>query len=195
MRARIINKEHEYYNNTFKIHKMNYDYIVIYLEDNSEYSLKREDVEFISENEGEDIIVDCIDLIKIKLNNGIAFTFYKLLTSCIEEKIQKKIDNIIVLTDIYNINRRGIWEKKLFLVINNKIPLTVDVIGRKFDSIFNITINEVSQNDFIKICTADMKRIKEEIEEKENLLKIYQKTSKNIQKKTKVNKKRRKEIN
>lgn len=195
MRARIINKEHEYYNNTFKIHKMNYDYIVIYLEDNSEYSLKREDVEFISENEGEDIIVDCIDLIKIKLNNGIAFTFYKLLTSCIEEKIQKKIDNIIVLTDIYNINRRGIWEKKLFLVINNKIPLTVDVIGRKFDSIFNITINEVSQDDFIKICTADMKRIKEEIEEKENLLKIYQKTSKNIQKKTKVNKKRRKEIN
>lgn len=195
MKARIINKEHEYYDNTFKIHKMNYDYIVVYLEDNSEYSLKREDVEFISENEGEDIIVNCIDLIKIKLNNGIAFTFYKLLTSCIEEKIQKKIDNIIVLTDIYNINRRGIWEKKLFLVINNKIPLTVDVIGRKFDSIFNITIDEVSQDDFIKICTDDMKRIKEEIEEKENLLKIYQKTSKNIQKKTKVNKKRRKEIN
>lgn len=195
MKARIINKEHEYYNNTFKIHKMNYDYIVVYLEDNSEYSLKREDVEFISENEGEDIIVNCIDLIKIKLNNGIAFSFYKLLTSCIEEKIQKKIDNIIVLTDIYNINRRGIWEKKLFLVINDKMPLTVDVIGRKFDSIFNITINEVSKDDFIEMCSTDMKRIKEEIEEKENLLKIYQKTSKNIQKKTKVNKKRRKEIN
>lgn len=169
MKARIINKEHEYYNNTFKIHKMNYDYIVVYLEDNSEYSLKREDVEFISENEGEDIIVSCIDLIKIKLNNGIAFSFYKLLTSCIEEKIQKKIDNIIVLTDIYNINRRGIWEKKLFLVINDKMPLTVDVIGRKFDSIFNITINEVSKDDFIEMCSTDMKRIKEEIEEK----KIY----------------------
>lgn len=195
MKARIINKEHEYYNNTFKIHKMNYDYIVVYLEDNSEYSLKREDVEFISENEGEDIIVSCIDLIKIKLNNGIAFSFYKLLTSCIEEKIQKKIDNIIVLTDIYNINRRGIWEKKLFLVINDKMPLTVDVIGRKFDSIFNITINEVSKDDFIEMCSTDMKRIKEEIEEKENLLKIYQKTSKNIQKRLKVNKKRRKEIN
>lgn len=195
MKARVINKQDKYYNNIYKVHKMNYDYIIVYLEDNSECSMEREAVEFIPENEEEDIIVNCKDLIKIKLNNGIAFTFYKLLTSCIQEKIQNDIDNITVLTDTYNINRRGIWEKKLFLVINDKIPLTVDVIGRKYDDTFNITINDVSKDDFLKMCTEDIKQIQEDIKEKENLLKIYEKTRKNVLKKSRMNKKRLKEIN
>ncbi|ERI95186.1 hypothetical protein HMPREF1982_00411 [Clostridiales bacterium oral taxon 876 str. F0540] len=172
MRIKIINEKLSNYEDEYKVHSINYDMVVV--EDNNERTaVSIEDVRLIPETDIDKLIVNYSDILKIKLNNYISAALYAALIEGIESKIDNKLCSLEVLKDEYKINKRGIWEKKLILVVNNSIPLEVTAIGEKYAEKFSITFKEINLNSFIEGCFENIKHIKKEIEEKERSIDRY----------------------
>lgn len=179
MKVRIKNKSLRCYEKEFKVIKMNYDYIVVY-DGNERRRFHKDEVEFISEYNYENVILDCKDIIKIRLDRGMSLLLYSKLVSCIESKTEGKIKRINVLKDEYRIIRKGLWEKNLFLVINEEIPLYINIIGRNFDRNFDITIKDMSLEQFVGDCTSEIKQLETLIKEKKALSERYRRALKNV---------------
>jgi hypothetical protein len=172
MRIKIINEKLSNYNDEYKVQSMNYDMVVV--DDNNERTaVNIEDVKLIPETNIDKLIVNYSDILKIKLNNYISAALYAALIEGIEGETNRRLDSLEVLKDEYKISKRGIWEKKLVLVVNKSIPLDVTVIGEKYADKFSITFKKINLNDFIEGCFENIKHIKKEIEEKEKSIDRY----------------------
>lgn len=163
----------------FKVQKMNYDDIVVY-DGTERRHFRRDEVEFISESTYEDILIECKDIIKIKLDRGMSLNVYTKLVCFIEDKTNGKIKNINVLKDEYKVIRKGLWEKKLFLVINKTTPLEVSIIGRNFSKTFDITIKDIELERFIEGCISEIKELNDSIKRKKDLSDRYKKALQNV---------------
>lgn len=165
MRVIVADKLSKYYNRELHVSKMNYDCIIVKDED-KDLEFKIKDVELISDSILEDVIIKYRDIIKIKLNRGIHLLLYTKLISFIEENINNKVENLEVLSDDYRLIRKKLWEKNIKVVVNYKIPLQINVIGRNFDKNFDINIKNIDIQDFIEECSFEIKKNRAEIEEK-----------------------------
>jgi hypothetical protein len=172
MKIRVINQELSEFNHDYKVRNINYDMVVVE-ENNKTYSFVMEDIELISENKYDELILKYKDILKIKLGHNISVALYSALVNCIEGKIDGKLMSLNVLKDEYNVSKRGIWEKKLVVVVNQGVPLDITVIGEKYSERFSITLKDITLQDFIEGCSESIQHIRKDIEEKENAIKAF----------------------
>lgn len=178
MKIKVMNKELPLYNKELKVKSLNFDMAVVE-ESGQVKALDMEDIELIPETKYEEFIISHKDLLKIKLNNEISPALYAVLADYIEERINNKLKKLEVLEDSYKLSKRGIWEKRLVLVVNDAVPLEVLITAPKYSESFSIILKDISLKAFIEGCSEGMMHIKKEIEEKQNSLERY----KNILKK------------
>jgi hypothetical protein len=179
MKVRVINQELSDFDHDFKVKNINYDMVVV--EDDKEtVPFSMEDVELIPENKYDNLILEYKDILKIKLGKYISMELYAALINFVEEEISGKLKTLDVLKDEFNINKRGIWEKKLVIVANDYVPFDVNIIGEKYSRKFSITFKEIALENFIKGCTEGIELLKKEIEEKEKDIKVYRRAVKNV---------------
>jgi len=179
MKIRVVNKNFPWFNQEFKVMNMNYDMVVVKNEDDK-LPLNMEDVEIIPENIYEEAVFDCKDMLKIKLDNGVALSMYTALIEGIKEKTNGEIISVDVFKDSFRVIKKGIWEKNLMLVVNGSIPFDINIIGRKYGNRFDITIKDVTLQEFIETCAYDINCLRKEIEQKEMLISVYKKSLKEV---------------
>lgn len=175
MLAKIINKDLEEFEREFKVRRMNYDQVVVnYPSDIGLKVFDKKDVEYIKQTEIDEFLIKYSDFLKIKLNRGISIALYKALLESIEAELDIIFENLNLLKDKYEVNKRGVWEKEILAVINYKIPVKLITSGQNFKkSGFNISIEVVEEKEFLEICKFEINKIQEEIKEKERILSRY----------------------
>ena len=173
--AKIINKDLEEFEREFKVRRMNYDQVVVnYPSDIGLKVFDKKDVEYIKQTEIDEFLIKYSDFLKIKLNRGISIALYKALLESIEAELDIIFENLNLLKDKYEVNKRGVWEKEILAVINYKIPVKLITSGQNFKkSGFNIKVEEVNKEEFFEICSFEIKKINKEIKEKEDILARY----------------------
>ena len=172
MLAKIINKDLEEFEREFKVRRMNYDQVVVnYPSDIGLKVFDKKDVEYIKQTEIDEFLIKYSDFLKIKLNRGISIALYKALLESIEAELDIIFENLNLLKDKYEVNKRGVWEKEILAVINYKIPVKLITSGQNFKkSGFNISIEIIEEKEFFEICKFEINKIQEEIKEKERIL-------------------------
>lgn len=175
MLVKIINENLDEFQKEYKVRRMNYDQVVVnYPNSKGLKVFKKEDVEYIKQTEIDEFLIKYDDFLKIKLNRGISVALYKALLESIELQLSTTFENLNLLRDKYEVNKRGIWEKEILAVINNRIPIKVVASGQNFKkSGFNISIEVIDEKEFSDICKFEIKKIQEEIKEKERILSRY----------------------
>ena len=161
MLAKIINKDLEEFEREFKVRRMNYDQVVVnYPSSTGIKVFKKEDVEYIKQTEIDEFLIKYSDFLKIKLNRGISIALYKALLESIEVELDTTFDNLNLLKEKYEVNKRGIWEKEILAVINYKIPVKIIASGQNFKKRgFNISIEIVEEEEFLEICKFEINKI------------------------------------
>lgn len=175
MKIRVLNKSLVCYNREFHVENMTYDVIKIKDDGKVKY-LRRKDVKLIPENQYDYMIQNYNDILKIKLNSGINEALYSTLINLIKENINEEITGIEVLKDNFGEIRKRIWEKKLAIIVNNKYPLEILIIGTRFGKRFNITFKNLSILEFITKCENEIKKLQVQIGERENMIERYNKS-------------------
>ena len=172
MLIKIIDESSGDFNKEFKVRRMNYDQIVVNYPNSKGINIfLKKQVEFIFENKVDDFLIKYSDFLKIKLNRGISVALYKILLEDIEKQLEITFESLNLLKDKYKVNKRGVWEKEIFCVINDKYPITIQASGQNFKkNNFNININEISIKEFLEMCIFEIKKINKEIKEREELL-------------------------
>ena len=175
MRVKVINSNLSDYGKEFKVRRMNYDQVVVnYPGVKGINVFNKIDLEFITESEVDKFLIKYNDFLKIKLNRGISVTLYKVILDAIENELNIDFENLNLLKDKYSVNKRGVWEKEILSLINNKFAIKIVASGQNFKkSGFNIEIIEVLKEEFLEICAIEIKKINKEIKEKEDLLARY----------------------
>ena len=175
MLAKIINKDLEEFEREFKVRRMNYDQVVVNYPSNIGLKVfDKKDVEYIKQTEIDEFLIKYSDFLKVKLNRGISIALYKALLESIEAELDIIFENLNLLKDKYEVNKRGVWEKEILAVINYKIPVKIIASGQNFKkSGFNISIEVVEEKEFLEICKFEINKIQEEIKEKERILSRY----------------------
>ena len=175
MKAKIINNELEDFGNSFKVRRMNFDNIIVnYPTGSGMKSFSFGDIECISENSIDEFLIKNRSFLKIKLKRGISVVFYNALYDSIKFEIKEEIEDLSVIKDKYKINKRGIWDKEILLIINNKFPLEVMASGQNFKkNEYNIIINRLEKDNFLEIFYAEIKNIESEIELKKATLSSF----------------------
>lgn len=175
MIIKIVNPILDDYGNEFKVRRMNFNQIVVnYPTGTGLKSFSFEDVECRSENEIDDFLISNRQFLKIKLRRGISVIFYSALKDSLENEIGEDVKNLNVLRDKYKVNKRGIWEKELIILINKIFPLEVISSGQNFkkDS-YNITTSKIEKENFLEICHEEINNINKEIVAKNVILSVF----------------------
>lgn len=182
MKGKIINKDDAQYGNEFKIRRLNYDKIILlYPNREGTKDFSYNDVEIISEGEIDDFLIQNKDLLKIKLNRGISIMFYRFLLSELEEEISDKVFEINLLRDKYKVNKRGIWEKELVMVVNKINILKIMASGSNFKKEgYSITLQRLTKDEFLDGAIGEINRLKKEIKIREIMLAGYGKAINDI---------------
>lgn len=175
MKVKIINKESEDYENEFKVRRMNYDQVVVNYPGREGIKVfSNEDVEFIKESVIDEFLLQYPDFLKIRLNRGISISLYKVLLENIEKNFEENFEQLDILKDEYEVNKRGIWQKDILCVLNGKYPCKIKASGQNFKKKnYNINLRLISMEEFSEICIFEVKKITKQIKEKEKLLSIY----------------------
>jgi len=166
MKVKVTNNNLEDCGSIFKVRRMNFDKIIVnYPTGSGIKSFYFGDVECISENNIDEFLIQNKNFLKIKLKRGISVVFYNALYDSLKFEIKEEIENLNVLIDKYKINKRGIWEKEMLLIINNKFALEIIASGQNFKrNGYNIIINKVDKDNLLELCDAEIINIKREIE-------------------------------
>lgn len=181
MKAKIkVNNED--YNREFKIRRLNIEQVIIkYPSNTGMKSYRYEEVELISEGEIDDFLIENKTFLQIKLNRGISVFFYRALKESIEEEIDEKLRDFIMLKDRYNVNKRGIWEKEIVCFVNNKLPLKIMCSGKNFKrEAYSILISRLDNNNFVEAANEEISKLLQEIDRKRLIINRYEKSIKNI---------------
>ncbi len=172
MLIKIIDEKSRDYNREFKVRRMNYEQVIVNYPNSKgiEVFLKK-NVEFITETEIDEFLINYSDFLKIKLNRGISVLLYKAILESIEVELNIKFNSLNLLKDKYVVNKRGIWEKEILTVINDSLPIRIVAAGQNFKKVgFDLTINEVPKDEFLENCIFEIKKIEQEIGEKQEIL-------------------------
>lgn len=165
MKVKVINNKLEDFERVFKVRRMNYDQVLVnYSVGTGLKCFEFNDVEFIGETKIDEFLIENKEYLKIKLKRGISVVFYSALKNSLESEIHEEAKRLNVLIDKYKVNKRGIWEKDIVLMINEKFPIQVNASGQNFrkDS-YNIDIRTIQKDDFLQLCNAEIERINKEI--------------------------------
>lgn len=177
MKIKIINKDSEDFERQFDMKRINYDQVIVsYPGGNGMKTFEAEDVEYITENEKDELLLKNRFILKIKIPRGVGSFFYKALIDSIEEEIKEELYDINLLKDIYTQpSRRGIWEKQILLQANNMIPLNILCNGENFrKNSYNINITRLNKEEFIERCRFEMSEVEKQIKRRRDLIEHYE---------------------
>lgn len=182
MKIKVINKNSSDYNKEFKVRRINYDQTVVNYPNKEGLNIfLNEDVEFITESEIDEFLVNNRDFLKIKLIRGISVFFYKMILETIEEQLNEEFKSLNLLKDKYSVNKKGIWEKEIICIINNLTPIRIKASGQNFKKYgYNISLEEIKEQEFLELCKFEIKNIEKNIENKELELSRYKKAIEGI---------------
>lgn len=172
MIVKIVNSVLDDYGNEFKVRRMNFDQIVVnYPSRIGLKSFSFDDVECRSENEIDDFLINNRQFLKIKIRRGISVIFYNALKDSVENELGEEVKTLNVLEDEYKVNKRGIWEKELIILVNKIFPLEIISSGKNFkkDS-YNIIISKIEKENFLEVCRQEIDNLNKEIEQKNMML-------------------------
>jgi len=160
----------------FKVRRMTYKEVIVnYPTGTGLNNYSYEEVELISEGEIDEFIISNREFLKIKLNRGISVFFYKALKDSLEEEIDEELKEFNLLRDKYSVNKRGIWQKELIGVINNKLPVQVKASGQNFKREgYSVEVYPIEKNTFLESSEIEINKITEEIKGKNKLLDHYE---------------------
>lgn len=166
----------------FKVRRMNYNEVIVnYPTGTGLYTYKYDEVELISEGEVDDFLISNMEFLRIKLNRGISIFFYKALKDSFEEELDENLKDFNLLRDKYKVNKRGIWEKEIICVLNEKLPVKVVASGKNFRKEgYSITVNTIYKGDFLVSAEEEINKINEEINRKKITLSSYEKAIKKL---------------
>ncbi|MCR1952085.1 MULTISPECIES: hypothetical protein [Bacillota] len=176
MIVKVVNQDNEDYNKEFKLRRMNYDQCVVNYPNSKGINIfLNKDLKFIPESDVDDFLINNKDFLKIKLNRGISVQFYKILFDSFKDQFEEIVEEINLLKDKYSVNKRGIWEKEIICVINDKIPVKIIASGQNFrKNNYKINIEEINREEFLEVCNFEMNKIKKEIKENQSHLLRYE---------------------
>ncbi len=165
MKVKVINSNLVDFEKEFKVRRMNYDQVVVnYPTGKGIEVFSNKDVELISETKIDEFLIQNRDILKIKLNRGIVVGVYKVILDNLQEQFGLEFKELTVLRDNYSVNKRGIWDKEIICIVNNKVPLKIIANGQNFKkSNFNIEITQISKEEFLELCVFEINIIKEKI--------------------------------
>ena len=165
MEVKVINNKLEDFERVFKVRRINYGQVLVnYSGGNGLKCFEFNDVEFMGETKIDEFLIENKEYLKIKIKRGISVVFYSALKNSLESEIHEEAKRLNVLIDKYKVNQRGIWEKDIVLMINEKVPLQVNASGQNFkkDS-YNIDIRIIQKDEFLQLCNVEIERINKEI--------------------------------
>lgn len=173
MKVKIINDNLCDFGRIFNVRRMNFNEIIVNCEgqeiDRKKFS--HEDVECIVEQDIDDFLINNREFLKIKLKRGISVTLYKALYEAIKMQISADITKINVLKDKYSLNKRGIWEKQMVILVNSSIALNINASGKNFKkSDYHIDINQMDIKEIVGICKNEVDNLNKIIELKKAIL-------------------------
>lgn len=179
MKVRIINKELANFDEEYRVKNMNFDMVLVEDHDEKIY-FHQEDVQIIPENSYEDAILRCKDIIKIKLHRGISLRFYTAVLDILREKLGEEVVSINLLRDEYRVIKKGLWEKLMLMIINEKHSILLSVIGRNYGNHFDITVKDYTLRAFVDECSAEIECLTKEIKDRELLIERYRQGMKDV---------------
>lgn len=163
MKIRIKQNKSDDYEKVFKVRRMNYDYILVDYPNNNNIgikSFKTEDVDLIGENKIDDFLINNQQYLKIELKRGISVAFYSALKEALKIELNEEPEVLNVLYDRYKVNKRGIWDKQIIVLVNNKDALEINASGQNFNKYsYNINISKIDKNEFINMCKEEIEKI------------------------------------
>jgi hypothetical protein len=176
MKARIINSNLEDYEGIFKVRRMNFDRIFVnYPSTTGIKDFSFEDVDCISENKIDEFLINNRDFLKIRLKRGISVIFYNALYTSIKIEIKEEIKNLTIIKDKYRINKKGIWEKEILLIVNNMFALEVLASGKNFKrNDYNFVINRLEKDNCLEVWYEEIDHIEKELKLKNSILSRFQ---------------------
>jgi len=175
LKVKVISKDSEDYNKEFKVRRMNYEQTVVNYPNSEGIEIfLNKDIEFITETELDQFLINNKDFLKIKLNRGISIFLYKVLLESIEEQLKDSVKSLNLLIDKYSVNKRGIWNKEIICVINNVTPIKIIASGQNFKKMgYSINLEEINSEDFLELCKFETIKIRKSIKNKELELSRY----------------------
>lgn len=176
MKVKVINEKLSDNGKEFKVRRMNYDQVVVnYPSKEGINTFDIQEVELISEGEVDDLLINHRELLKIKIHRGVSIFFYKFLMAELENIIEESLKDLNVLRDVSTqVNKRGIWEKELVVVVNSKIPISVKATGQNFKRAnYKFDIKVLDDSEFNEICLFEIDRLNKEIKDKEVQLSYF----------------------
>lgn len=175
MKVKVINKDSEDYNKEFKVRRMNYEQTVVNYPNSEGIEIfLNKDIEFITETELDQFLINNKEFLKIKLNRGISIFLYKVLLESIEEQLNDSVKSLNLLIDKYSVNKRGIWNKEIICVINKVTPIKIIASGQNFKKVgYSINLEEINSEDFLELCKFETIKIRKRIKNKELELSRY----------------------
>ncbi|SHK86010.1 hypothetical protein SAMN02745163_04582 [Clostridium cavendishii DSM 21758] len=178
MKVKVIDSNLKDFGLEFKVRRMNYDQVIVrYPEGDGLFTFTTHQVELISEGEVDEILIKYPCLLKIKIHRGVSVFFYKAFLENLHTIMDdEELSDINLLKDVYKeVNKKGLWEKNMILVINEKYPLVINATGIKFrKSNYEFDSKVIEPEEFKELCEFEMKKIKEQIEHKNILLERYE---------------------
>lgn len=184
----LIKDTNEASKKEFKVKRMNYDQVLINI-NNAINIYKIDEVELIPEGEIDELLIDKKDLLKIKLKRGMSVFVYKYLYNSLKDKFDEEIDDINLLKDKYEVlNKRGYWQKTLYMMLNSKYPCKVKITGKNFSKEgYEIEIYEFEKKEFLSLCVEEIRKIEIEIEDKNKILGRFGKAMLEVKEKSIIN--------
>lgn len=172
MKARVINCNLEDYEGIFKVRRMNFDRVFVnYPNTTGIIDFSFEDVDCISENKIDDFLINNRDFLKIRLKRGISVIFYNALYTSIKVEVKEEINHLTIIKDKYRINKKGIWEKEILLIVNNTFPLEVLASGKNFKrNDYNLIINRLEKDNCLEVWHEEINNIERELKMKDSIL-------------------------
>jgi hypothetical protein len=172
MKARVINCNLEDYQSIFKVRRMNFDRIFVnYPSTTGIKDFSFQDVECVSENKIDEFLINNREFLKIRLKRGISVIFYNALYTSIKIEIKEEVKKLTVIKDKYRINKKGIWEKEILLIVNNTFPLEVLASGKNFrKNENNIIINKLEKDSCLELWGEEISNIERELNIKSSIL-------------------------
>ena len=172
MKARIINCNLEDYESIFKVRRMNFDRIFVnYPNTEGIKDFSFIDVDCVSENKIDEFLINNREFLKIRLKRGISVIFYNALYTSIKTEVKEEVKNLTVIKDKYRINKKGIWEKEILLIVNNTFPLEVLASGKNFrKDQYNIIINKLEKDNCLEVWNEEINNIEREVDMKSRIL-------------------------
>lgn len=167
MKARIVNLEHQQYDEVFKVSYICIDTAAgIDVQTGDIIAADFEDVEFIYEFPYEEYIIEHREILYIKKPAEASYEMYYIILKSIEEFLHSSVESIVIVNDIDSKNKK-VWIKHVNAAVNG-VPVSIDVSGKKYDNVIDIKISDVDKEEFLCSCEKELYKV-------QNGLRLYTK--------------------